>query len=190
MIYYSLKSLLLGVLLSILLGALLSVLSVALDTVFDCLGTLLRLPRDVIKASENKAHAKEYFKCGISVRGETRGAWLVFKDALFLILSGFLASLLLYLAVDGEIRIYVLLIVFASYTVFRKSFGELLHGLLTKVARLLLTVISAVLFASAFLVRFCLLRAVFTVKKIRIPKSKRKTKDQHEKSKSKIVQIV
>ena len=176
MIYYSLSSLFRGVLLSLAFGVLFAILSVALDSVFDCLGAFLRLPREVIKALGEKARLKEYLKRGLVVNGRTRGAWLVFKDALFLTICGFLSSLLLYLAVDGETRIYVLLIVFASYTVSRRTFGNLLHELLTKLMRLVLTAISAILFTIAFSVRFCILRVCFIVKKARVLISKRKVK--------------
>lgn len=188
MIYYSLTSLFRGVLLSVVLGALFAILSVAFDTVFDCLGAFLRLPRDVIRALGEKTRVKEYLDRGLVVRGRTRKAWLIFKDALFLIICGFLSSLLLYLAVDGEIRIYVLLIVFASYTVLRKSFGELLHGFLTKVAQIILTAISVILFAVAFAVRISFVRARFIVKKIHVSQSKRKAEKRFKNRKSKIVQ--
>lgn len=129
MIYYNLSSVFGGIFLSSCVGVLFSVISVMLDAIFNCMGAFIKLPIEVVKASSERSKIKEYIGHRRISNKSVGGVPLVIKDLIFLILCGFLLSLLLYIAVDGEIRAYVFLIVFASYAVSKKTVGKFLYKL-------------------------------------------------------------
>ena len=121
MIYYSLPSVFKSIALSFLCGALFSLLSMILDIVFDIFSGIVRIPKEMLSASKSLKSARLYLKDKAFIVGSRGKAQEIVKDILFMLMAGFLMSMLLYIAVDGEIRAYVFIVTFISYAVLKKT---------------------------------------------------------------------
>ena len=166
MIYYSFSSVLRGVVMSVSAGALIAFISVMLDTVFEAIGAFFGLPKSVIFAASSKENAKKYLSKDIDFGYRKRAAGMFIKDALFSITTGFLLSLLLYLATDGEIRVYIFLLVLISYVLTRKTIGALLYAVCQRVVWLALRLVGVALLMIVFPLSMVTRRICSVIKRI------------------------
>lgn len=122
MLYYGFLDVLKAAGYSVFFGLLFCIVSVAYDTFFISLKNIFGIPKDVLYFSKNKKAVTSYFKSKAVF--EKGGTTVFITDILFCITVGFLMSLLFYVTSDGEVRLYVLLIAFVSYKIFKKTLGN------------------------------------------------------------------
>ena len=132
MIYYDLSSVLKSVALSFLCGALISLLSMILDIVFDIFGGIVKLPKEVLSASRSLNDARSYMRSRELMIKSLGRAGEIAKDIVFMLSAGFSLSLLFYIAVDGELRLYILIVTAVTYNFVKKLLTVRIYKVLSR----------------------------------------------------------
>ena len=176
MIYNSLSSVLWGAVLSAIVGSFFAILSAGIEALFYCLAIISGLPKAAIKASSDRSLIKEHWTSKMREDVSVGGTFLLIKDIAFSVLCGFFLSLLLYVAVDGEIRAYVFITVLASYTLAKRTLGKLVYELLKKVIRTVAMMLLLLLTVITVSARFVCGKMLFAFKKIKFLRLLSKTK--------------
>ena len=166
MIYYTALDTLKGITLSFSVGVLLNAFAISLDVVFDFLKAFLHIPIEIVGYLKGKEKAVECLKRKRALKPSCSGAVLIVKDLLFSCLSGFLISLLLYVAADGEIRVYIPVIAIMSYFLSKKALGDFMYKTIRRGIELLFSFIRSILIFSVTPFRFALRRLVLVVVRI------------------------
>lgn len=132
---------LLSVLYAFLFGIFGGLLKTAIYVMFQYVETLASLPRSIMEATESRAAFKSSFKKLVGVSCSDSKVVELLSDFLFTLLYGIFFGLLLYVAVDGVFRFYILLISVGTTYLCTKTLSRAFKKIFTALLRVICTVI-------------------------------------------------
>lgn len=149
---------LLSVLYAVIFGVFGGILKSAISVVIQYFETISALPKSVILATESKQALKKSFKAWICVTRSNSKIKEFFSDFIFTLLYGISFSLLMYIAVDGVFRLYILVISVSLTYVSSKTLGCFLEKffllVLRGICQICLAVIATLIYPFRAVVKF------------------------------------